>query len=336
MNQIAQFQELAIKLLNDLWNSEKDDFAYKLSYKGAQPQKQYERRYYTTPYRYLLMSAIGAHQYIAKTGRNPFVFDLDRILERLQADLETMPLPDLGLFYWFASLRLTTISAVPLTVTQLQRIQSEYQQMGTMDLAFLCTGLQRLHAMGASRDPLTGPLVELKNRRYGVIFSADAARSRYAGFNNQVYPIFMLAQTETKDDLAPLCKNLLAFQRFDGAWPWQYDVQRGAVAGLYPVYTVHQDGMAIMALKALQQKLTLDLSGPIQRSFDYIFAHGLVNFDKGEIYRAVRIRNRRARQYNLTHRALSRCFEKLPWSLEINKEVRSYHLGWFLFANNLF
>jgi len=55
-----------------------------------------------------------------------------------------------------------------------------------------------------------------------------------------------------------------------GQWWWHYDARNGRIFERYPVYAVHQDGMAPMALFALGEVARLDFSEPIYKGLAWI------------------------------------------------------------------
>ena len=80
-------------------------------------------------------------------------------------------------------------------------------------------------------------------------------RGRIGSFADQVYPIQALARYHlaVHDDRALEIANSCAaqicrLQGDGGQWWWHYDARNGSVIEGYPVYSVHQDAMAPMAL----------------------------------------------------------------------------------------
>ena len=83
-------------------------------------------------------------------------------------------------------------------------------------------------------------------------------RRHVATFADQIYAIQALAfmalsePQQAARDAARRCAAALADRQGDrGQWWWHYNPERGSVSRHYPVYSVHQYGMAPMALMAL-------------------------------------------------------------------------------------
>ncbi len=85
-------------------------------------------------------------------------------------------------------------------------------------------------------------------------------RGHVSCFADLVYPIQALAHyhARTGDEQAlrvarQCAEHICAMQGGDGQWWWHYDVRTGDILEPYPVYAVHQDAMAPMALNALHE-----------------------------------------------------------------------------------
>ena len=131
----------------------------------------------------------------------------------------------------------------------------------------------------------------------------------------------------------------LGLQGPQGEWPWMIDVARGRAFDRYPVFSVHQDSMSILFLRPALEAGIAGTAAAIDRSVRWV--HGAnelgLRFYVEEpfffAYRAVE-RNEsytKARRYGrwLTVRPAA----GVPASLlRVNRECRSYHLGWVLYA----
>lgn len=121
--------------------------------------------------------------------------------------------------------------------------------------------------------------------------------------------------------------------------------QNGEVIEGYPVYAVHQDAMAPMALSTLHEAGGGDFREAIRRGFGWLAASpelrggSLIDEGAGVIWRKVARREpaklARALQATATtiHPAL-----RVPWLSStlppgtVDYEDRPYHLGWLLYA----
>ncbi|MFZ0040380.1 MAG: hypothetical protein WAK93_03675 [Solirubrobacteraceae bacterium] len=135
-------------------------------------------------------------------------------------------------------------------------------------------------------------------------------------------------------------ERVLTIQGDDGGWPWMIDVRTGVPFDLYPIFTVHQDSMAMLFLFPAEDSGIPQVAEAIERSLRWNFGHNeldakMVHTDPYPwIYRSIERSERwpRARRYL---RALGSAPTVAPprsRSIRINSECRSYHLGWVLYA----
>lgn len=177
-------------------------------------------------------------------------------------------------------------------------------------------------------------------------------RSHVACFADLVYPIQALShyfdatgRTSALRAAKACGRRMVQSQGPAGQWWWHHDVRTGHVVEGYPVYSVHQDGMAPMALRALQQVCGEDSSAAIARGLDWlehspeIDGGSLIDAQSDVIWRKV------ARtEPNKLSRGLQAYASRLHPSLrlpldglfppgKIDYEFRPYHMGWILYAN---
>ena len=86
--------------------------------------------------------------------------------------------------------------------------------------------------------------------------------------------------------------TLCRLQGPKGQWWWHYDVKTGIVAEEYPVFSVHQDGMAPMALLAIDEAGGTDHSYCIQKGLSWLnedneLIEQMVVANKGVIWRDI-------------------------------------------------
>ncbi len=181
---------------------------------------------------------------------------------------------DLGLLLWLCSLAaperldetIASVRSHPALIGN-----SDAYEGRTMELAWLLTGLS--HAALAHpkfRIKLTDSAVRIFNMlkaNYGGkgIFGHQRRgrtlvgnlRARIGTFADQVYPIYAMSkcapafQIDGAGELSRSCAQaIVRVQGPQGQWWWHYDSSTGEVTRGYPVFSVHQDGMAPMALFA--------------------------------------------------------------------------------------
>ncbi len=174
---------------------------------------------------------------------------------------------------------------------------------------------------------------------------------RVACFADQVYPILAMSTFGTTfDDKTSIdfagraVEQICRFQGDLGQWQWHYDVLGGKVCEEYPVFSVHQDAMAPMAIIAADRACGTNHMKEIELGMRWLFGANeldmhMVLEDKGIIWRDIERRepNRFSRVVRslccLTgmdglHKLTGKCFNRFI----INYECRPYHLGWILYA----
>jgi len=124
-----------------------------------------------------------------------------------------------------------------------------------------------------------------------------------------------------------------------GEWPWLIDVASGAVVDPYPIFAVHQDSMAMLFLHPALDRDAPRAAEAIARSVAWMageneVATPMIRREPVVAYRSLERRDRapRMRRYM---RALRGPAKVKGWRhavVRINRECRSYHLGWILYV----
>lgn len=178
-------------------------------------------------------------------------------------------------------------------------------------------------------------------------------------FAAQVYPVHGLAryaevsQTNVPSEIRKVADRLVQTQGSLGQWWWVYAPSTGDVLDGYPVYSVHQDAMAFMALAAAQNVGLGPYRAELGRGLAWMFGENelrrpLVDFERPFIFRCIQRAGGDADGFlgmsRPQRRALLRCSWRLGQrpstvadleELEILEECRPYHLGWLLYARSL-
>src|SRR5262249_36059941 len=138
------------------------------------------------------------------------------------------------------------------------------RQGRTTELAWFLTGLS--YSALAAKKYATG-FKELAEKTYKILLEnycgrgvfghqragslSGMLRGRLGSFADQVYPIYALTtytQAYGKDEAMKVsletARTICSHQGNLGQWWWHYHSSTGRVVGRYPVYSVHQDGMA--------------------------------------------------------------------------------------------
>lgn len=199
-------------------------------------------------------------------------------------------------------------------------------------------------------------LMDSFNRKYSVFphllgDSGKGVRSIVSCFADMVYPIQALAHYHalTGDqqalDIAEQCAlKICHLQGEDGQWWWHYDRRTGEVIEGYPVYSVHQDSMAPMALLAVQNAGGSDFTMEIARGLEWLryspeINTSLIDDDEGVIWRKVARREPgKISRYAQAIACRARPTLRVPYMdsllppVAVDYESRPYHMGWILYS----
>jgi hypothetical protein len=230
----------------------------------------------------------------------------------------------------------------------------------TVELAWAVTGLTAF----ARREPKAVGLRDAAAERLLKSFPASgifphvvgeegsSLRSHVSCFADLVYPIQALAHYAAATGSAEALRasracaeHACALQGPEGQWWWHYDVRTGRVVEGYPVYAVHQDAMAPMALFDLAEAGGGRYDTAIQKGLEWlarspeIGGRSLVDREADLIWRKVA-----RREPGKLARSLQAVASKIHPALRapgvdlvlrpgaIDHEDRPYHLGWVLYA----
>ena len=233
-------------------------------------------------------------------------------------------------------------------------------RLRTLELAWLLAGLAHQHRRcpsGPARAHLDAAKAALIGRfeaRTGIFRHADPgspprlrARRWVATFADQIYPIqaLALAAIATGDgralDVASASAGrMVALQGDRGQWWWHFDPRDGSVSGAYPVYSVHQVGMAPMALRTLARAGGPDFGPAIEVGRAWVSDNelgvDLVDGQVGTIWRSIERSEGPTSRLARHARALLGGRDDRPGPepprLRVNHETRPYEWAWSLFA----
>jgi hypothetical protein len=182
---------------------------------------------------------------------------------------------------------------------------------------------------------------------------------RLTSFAHQVYSLHGLAaharaiSGHVPDCAVETADRLVEEQGPLGQWWWIHSARDGRVIEGYPVYSVHQDGMAFLALAPLQNLGAGRYDAALWRGLRWVdganeLQESLVHRDRDLIVRCIQragseadgpsglsvrmMRDTQVASWGLRQAAGTRAE---PAGLEILLECRSYHLGWLLYARSL-
>jgi len=311
--------------------------------------------------RYTIMTLLGLREFERNGGSTPF--DTKGLYESFARDASWIPgAGDLGLMVWltatFAPDELSRFfRGVNLEVT-LDRY-ADARQVRTTELAWFLAGLAHA-AMWSPKTAatLTDLAVETYHRmkqnqgQYGFFGHlaenkslGGILRGRIGSFADQIYAIYAMAKFATafhvEEALGSALSCASAICRAQGAlgqWWWLYDSRTGRTSSRYPVYSVHQHGMAPMGLFALEQATGQSFKENIDRGLRWVYGSNELGVDMRDlaqnlIWRCILPRNKWT-PYRDTAMSLVRPPKEstsvVP--LKVLFEERPYESGWLLYA----
>jgi hypothetical protein len=315
--------------------------------------------------RYSAISLIGLLQAM-RHGYDPRV-DLRKIMDRLIVEIQTdKNIGNLGLVCWAASMTDDLDrNEQPLKKYIRDRLPAIETVDTSMELQWLLTGTCKLHMKCADKSWLNDiisctyeKLSKNFNDESDLFCSQRSCRIKgrwkknICYFSDQVYGIYSLCTYyEAFGDPSPLkrseriARKICSLQGDKGQWPWLYDSRKGTIISMYPVYSVHQDAMAPMALLKLSDLSDFDFTPHVLRGIWWVLGENelgiqMVDMHRGVIWRSIRKESKLNYKYALKIIKLVH-IAGLDWlrdlanpflSFEIDMECRPYHLGWLLNA----
>ena len=205
------------------------------------------------------------------------------------------------------------------------------------------------------RDRLARRLLDAQGGRSSLfphVIGGSGLRAHVSCFADLVYPVHALSyfSRATGDrkalDAATACaRRFCELMGKAGQWWWHYDWRTGDVIEGYPVYAVHQDAMAPMALHAVEDAggpafgAQVELGMQWLRSAPELDGGTLVDDAAGLIWRKV-ARREPGKLARSLQAVASAAHPKLRFPGvdallppgPIDYEDRPYHLGWLFYA----
>lgn len=311
--------------------------------------------------RYTMMTLLGLKQLELAGLDSPF--DLQAIFASLVRDTAWIQgAGDLGLLLWVTAClepdRLGEFLLKFACETALERY-ADAQEGRTMELAWFLSGLAHA-AESCPRllNALTDLSVETYHRleenqgEYGLFGHMSTRKSRrgwlrghIGSFADQIYPVYAMSKfaksfaIEDPLRLASECASAVCgAQGKSGQWWWLYDARSGGVSSRYPVYSVHQHGMAPMGLFAVEETTGQCFREFVYKGLHWIYGLNELGVDMRDgaqnlIWRCALPKNKHFKAWEIissTFRAPNKD-SQIP-SLMILHEQRPYEFGWLLYA----
>jgi hypothetical protein len=310
--------------------------------------------------RYTMMALLGLHQLEIAGTQSPI--NVKATFDNLVRTGDQMDdLGDLGLLLWLCAL---------VSPQDLERIYSKIdirnalihygaaREGRTMELSWFLSGLAHATLASGQRFPDVANTAvktyELIKRNQGGrgIFGHLARGKSLAGlfrggigsFADQVYPIYAFSKfaeayhvPEALQSAMNCAEAICRAQGRLGQWWWHYNSWTGKTVEQYPVYSVHQHGMAPMALFALAEATRKDFTPAIFKGLQWIAGNNELGSDfrnrAGNVIWRSAYHDGIGRHFRLAMTLLNRG-ESLnpPAKMNVKFECRPYELGWLLYA----
>ena len=352
---VRALNALAVRGLVPMFDTEKQLFCHRL----VRTDCGFVREGFSP--RYTIMTLLGLHELERSGGGSPF--DTEAIYKSFVNDTRWIGgIGDLGLLVWlgaaFAPQELGSLFHRMEVESALDRY-ADAREGRTTELAWFLAGLAHAAIAGVKKPlDLTDLAVETYHRlaenqgEYGLFGHmnrkksiAGFLRGRIGSFADQIYPVYAMSKFATAFGVEEPLGSALACATVTcgaqgklGQWWWLYESRTGRVASRYPVYAVHQQGMAPMALFALQQATGQCFETYIYKGLQWIYGANeleadMRDLDANLIWRCILPRNGETK-YIDTAMSLLRA-PKADASVGPRKrlfEDRPYELGWLLYA----
>jgi hypothetical protein len=352
---VTDLKSLAARGLVSMFDAEKPQFCHRL----VRTERGFAREGLSP--RYTIMTLLGLRAYEQSGASSSF--DTQAIYESFARDTSWIhSAGDLGLMVWltaeFAPDQLERLFQQSNLKTALDRYL-DARQARTTELAWFLAGLA--HAAMESektasqvKDLAVAAYQLLKHNQGGHGFFGHLAekkslsgvlRGRIGSFADQIYPIYAFSKYATafhaEEALRPAlhCASAICGAQGElGQWWWLYDSHSGRISSRYPVYAVHQHGMAPMGLFALEQATGQNFKEQIYRGLRWVYSANELSVDMRDlgqnvIWRCIRPRNKWTKYWS-TAGSLVRSPKdgSSVGPLEVAFEERPYESGWLLYA----
>lgn len=310
--------------------------------------------------RYTIMTLLGLRELELAKIDSPF--DTKAIYASFVQETDWIQgIGDLGLLIWLAATfnpdQLGDLFSKFSCGTALDRYP-DAKSARTMELAWFLAGLAHAAEANPKHSSTLTDLALATYRRleknqgdsgfFGHMHTksslAGLLRGRIGSFADQVYPIYAIAKfakafhVEGSLGRALDCANAICKAQGElGQWWWLYDMRSGRVSSRYPVYAVHQHGMAPMALFAIEEASGESFSSFVYRGLGWISNNelGVDMRDSGQnlIWRCILSENSQNKYWEIASNLVrSKNHDAAARSLKVLYEQRPYEYGWLLYA----
>lgn len=356
---ITDLNQMALDGLVPLYDQERKLFAYQIQNGQRVPMKMAFTITYTA------ITLLGL-QRARQSGLNVFDVDTHGALKTLMGLIaDTGWSGDVGLILWADAHHGGENRAGLVRVINRLVQDGNLLDVTTMELSWMLIGLSYTYQI-APDEPHVERLahsifaaIEQRTNAQTFLYphtGGSGIRSQIGNFADQIYTIYALAtyyetfkQPEALRYALNSGRRILGLQGPQGQWWWHYHAGRGVVVARYPVFGVHQDGMAPMALYKLASvaddaDFSALLPEAITRSLAWLLPannelnHEMIDWTLKVVWRDIE----RAKPADyLRYVSMGLAEVGVPGLIKtietvegftLNPEMRPYHLGWLLYA----
>lgn len=350
--QLTDMCALAVRALGRMYRPADQIFAFRLRMQDNRDALEGVSVRYTAS---VLIGLAGKpKELIADALHGQSAEDLCR---KLIADIDSITnMGDVAQIAWAA--RLLDLPEAEIAMRRLVELDPLADRHPTVERAWAlsaCTAGRNVeHALG---ERVAATLLEAYNPICGTFAhqspkaKTGRLRRHVLCFADFVYPVMALADwgAAVSDDTAlSAARNganrMRDTQGPEGQWCWHFDARNGTMIETYPVYSVHQDSMAPMALFAAGDACGEDYSEAIAGGMRWLLdpseiEHSLIDHDRDVIWRKVcrREPGKLTRSIQAGFSAISAGWrapgmDRIFPPTRIDFESRPYHMGWILYV----
>lgn len=350
---VSRWVGLAADGLVPMFDSERQLFCFRMNKTGRGLVREGISR------RYTMMCLMGLQRLKESGIASPI--EIEPVLDSLLKDLEWVDnIGDLGVLLWTCA----TVAPERLkglwTGLAVDRALSRDTGRHTMALAWFLTGLAHWAAVCPAQkskleDTAFQTFAVLHNNRgshayFGHLTSERSVGGRIRGgigsFADQVYPIYAMAmfshvygEPVAREAALKCARAICDAQGPLGQWWWHYNSSNALVFDGYPVFSVHQHGMAPMTLLTLGEVTNSDFTPWIYRGMRWVNRNNEMEFEMEDasaklIWRCIyssslQFNRKRKVLFNRPNVAKA---QQPASKLKVRFECRPYELGWLLYA----
>jgi hypothetical protein len=303
--------------------------------------------------RYTINTYLGLVEAERHGGQIEWLGEVEKRVDRFLAGYEIANCGDHGLLLVLLSSLDKPTSTTALSLHRVERaLEGGPAALNMQELAWMLWG-----TTAWAREPraqaLADRLFEVIRTRFvhpesGMPrHSLRRYRAHTVSFGSVVY--FLRAMYEygetfhddrARELFARCLDRVLSLQGDDGGWPWLLDVRSARPIDVYPIFSVHQDSMAMLFLLPARERHGIEVDAAIERSIGWNLGcnelgASLVRDEPCPwFYRSIERAERwpRARRYLRGLGPARGAGGAAGAHVRFNRECRSYHLGWVLYV----